>query len=67
LLTVLLWNLTIYEINLQNLTLFIAKTPFCLFDAGNDGNKFGENTTDVFIEKKQFEMKKGAGAYLARK
>jgi hypothetical protein len=42
LLIILLQNLTIYEINLQNLMMFIAKTPFWLFDAGIDGNKFGE-------------------------
>jgi hypothetical protein len=39
---VLLQNLTIYEINLQNLTLFLAKNPFCHFWAGNNGNKFEE-------------------------
>jgi hypothetical protein len=39
---VLLRNLTIYEINLQNLTLFSAETPFCHFCAGNDGNKLRE-------------------------
>jgi hypothetical protein len=52
LLTVLLRNLTNYEINLQNLTLFLAKTPFCLFDAGNDGNKFEEKNHGSFYGKK---------------
>jgi hypothetical protein len=37
---VLLRNLTIYEINLQNLILLLAETPFCHFCVGNDGNKF---------------------------
>jgi hypothetical protein len=43
-------NLTIYEINLQNLTLFLAKPLFWLFDAGIDRNKFGENMKELFME-----------------
>jgi hypothetical protein len=64
---VLLRNLTIYEINMQNLTLFLAETPFCHFCAGNDGNKFGKNTTEVFIKKNQNETKAGTRGRLARK
>jgi hypothetical protein len=48
---VLLRNLTIYEINLQNLMLFLAKTPFCLFDRGNNGNKFGGKYHESFYGK----------------
>jgi hypothetical protein len=51
LLIVFLQNLTKYEINLQNLTLFLGKPSFCIFDAGLDGNKFGENIIEVFMEK----------------
>jgi hypothetical protein len=67
LLIVLLRNLTIYEINLQNLTLFLAKMLFCLFGAGNDGNKIGENTMEVFMEKKRIKTKEGTRGHLARK
>jgi hypothetical protein len=48
---VLLRNLTRYEINLQNLTLFLAETPFCLFGAGNGGNKIGEKYHGNFYRK----------------
>jgi hypothetical protein len=48
---VLLQNLTNYEINLQNLMLFLAKTPFCLFDARNDENKFEEKYHRSFYGK----------------
>jgi hypothetical protein len=63
----LLRNLTKYEINLQNLTLVLAKPPFWLFDAGIDGNTFGENVMELFMEKGDFDKKTEDGAHLVRK
>jgi hypothetical protein len=61
LLIVLPWNLTKYEINLQNLTLFLAKPSFCLFDACIVGNKFGENMMEDSMKNKEFEKKPEPG------
>jgi hypothetical protein len=46
----LLRNLTKYEINLQNQTLFLAKSSLYLFDVGIVGNKFRKILTEVFME-----------------
>jgi hypothetical protein len=37
--------------------LFSPKYPLCLFHAGNEENKFMENTTEVFMLKEKYEMK----------
>jgi hypothetical protein len=59
-------DLTIYEINLQNLTLFfIAKNTFsksCPFDTGNGGNKFGE-IPQKFLWKGSLRQRRPPGAF----
>jgi hypothetical protein len=37
--------------------IFLAKSSFCLFHAGNKGNKFEENTREVFMREKIPEPK----------
>jgi hypothetical protein len=67
LLIVLLWNLIIYEINLQNLTLFLAKTPFGFLMRVSMEINLGKNKVEVFMEKKKFEKKTVTRGHLACK
>jgi hypothetical protein len=65
---VLLWNLTNYEINLQNLTLFLAKNTFFVFFMEEMMKiNLRKNTMEVFMEKEHSEMKTETRGHLARK
>jgi hypothetical protein len=57
----------IYEINLQNLTLFLAKHLFVFLTLETMEINSGENTTEVFMEKKDFETKTETWGHLACK
>jgi hypothetical protein len=69
LLMVLLWNLTNYEINLQNLTLFLAKknTFFVFLMEEMTKINLRKNTMEVFMEKEHSETKIETRGHLAHK